>query len=74
MVGRQAAFLCDVPLDFFLLDEADLLPDRVCDVLLLALRADVDFLPLPRELREDWTVSRFTILLKLLFWPPAVSS
>lgn len=62
-------------LDFFFFPEVvDLLCERALDFLLLEERAEVDFFARLRELPDDSTLSRLTILLKLLRSPPAVSS
>jgi len=62
-----------VLLDFFFFPDAvDLLCARALDFLLLEERADVDFFARLRDFPADSTLSRLTILLKLLLSPPAV--
>jgi hypothetical protein len=58
---------------FFLLEAEGLASERAVDFLLLLERAEVEFVLL-REPPADSTLSRLTILLKLLCSPPAVSS
>jgi hypothetical protein len=59
--------------DFFFFPEAvDLLVDRALDFLEVEPRADVDFFSRLRDFPVDSTLSRLTILLKLLYSPPAV--
>jgi hypothetical protein len=57
---------------FFFPEAVDLLVDRALDFLDVEPRADVDFFARLRDFPADSTLSRLTILLKLLLSPPAV--